>query len=101
MLEVREVTVCLGKARVVDRVSLCVAKGSTVALVGPNGAGKTTLVRAISGLLDVANGEIRARLDDRDVVLTRLDAHDIVRRGISHVPEGRGLFNDLSVHENL
>jgi branched-chain amino acid transport system ATP-binding protein len=101
MLEVRNVTVFLGKACVVDRASLSVAKGSTVALVGPNGAGKTTLVRAISGLLEVVDGEIRARLDDRDVLLTELGAHEIVRRGISHVPEGRGLFNDLSVHDNL
>jgi branched-chain amino acid transport system ATP-binding protein len=101
MLDVRDLTVFLGKACVVDGASLTVASGSTVALVGPNGAGKTTLVRAISGLVKVAQGQIRARLADRDVALTELGAHEIVRRGVSHVPEGRGLFNELSVHDNL
>jgi len=101
LLEVRDVTVYLGKAKVVDCASLTVPRGSTVALVGPNGAGKTTLVRAISGVLPISAGEIRARLGDQEIALTDLSAHDIVRRGISHVPEGRGLFSALSVQDNL
>jgi branched-chain amino acid transport system ATP-binding protein len=101
MLKVRDVTVFLGKAKVVDRASLTVPRGSTVALVGPNGAGKTTLVRAISGVLRISEGEIRAHLDDQQIALTDLSAHEIVRLGISHVPEGRGLFSALSVQDNL
>lgn len=101
MLEVRDVTVFLGKAKVVDRASLTIVRGSTVALVGANGAGKTTLVRAISGLLRISEGEIRAHVNDHEIALTDLSAHDIVRLGISHVPEGRGLFSALSVQDNL
>jgi branched-chain amino acid transport system ATP-binding protein len=101
MLDVRDVTVFLGKAKVVDRASLSITRGSTVALVGPNGAGKTSLVRAISGMVDVAQGDIQARLADQDIALGKLSAHEIVRRGISHVPEGRGLFTALSVQDNL
>lgn len=101
MLEVRDITVFLGKAKIVERASLTVPRGRTVALVGPNGAGKTTLVRAISGLLKVSDGEIQAHLGGQDMELTALSAHDIVQRGISHVPEGRGLFTTLSVRDNL
>jgi branched-chain amino acid transport system ATP-binding protein len=97
MLEVHDVTVFLGKARVVDRASLAVPRGATVALVGPNGAGKTTLVRSISGLLPISGGEIRKEA----ISLTALSAHQIVERGVSHVPEGRGLFSALSVQDNL
>jgi branched-chain amino acid transport system ATP-binding protein len=97
MLEVREVSVYLGKARVVDRASLSVPRGNTVALVGPNGAGKTSLVRAISGLLPLAGGEIRKD----EFSLTAVPAHKIVERGVAHVPEGRGLFTALSVQDNL
>jgi branched-chain amino acid transport system ATP-binding protein len=97
MLEVNQVTVYLGKAKVVDRASLSVPRGTTVALVGPNGAGKTSLVRAISGLLPLAGGEIRKD----EVSLTAFPAHKIVESGVAHVPEGRGLFTALSVQDNL
>jgi branched-chain amino acid transport system ATP-binding protein len=97
MLEVRDVSVYLGKARVVDRASLVVPRGATVALVGPNGAGKTSLLRAISGLLPISDGQIRKE----NVALAALKAHEIVQRGIAHVPEGRGLFTALSVQDNL
>ena len=97
MLEVRDVSVDLGKARVVDRASLSVPRGNTVALVGPNGAGKTSLVRAISGLLPLAGGEIRKD----EFSLSAFPAHKIVERGVAHVPEGRGLFTALSVQDNL
>jgi branched-chain amino acid transport system ATP-binding protein len=97
MLEVRDVTVFLGKACVVRGASLAVPRGATVALVGPNGAGKTTLVRAISGMVPISSGEIRKET----LSLTALSAHQIVEQGISHVPEGRGLFTGLSVQDNL
>src|SRR3954462_7533373 len=97
MLEVRDVSVHLGKARVVDRASLAVPRGATIALVGPNGAGKTSLLRAISGLLPISGGEIRKE----ETSLTALKAHEIVQHGIAHVPEGRGLFTGLSVQDNL
>jgi branched-chain amino acid transport system ATP-binding protein len=74
-----------------------VPRGTTVALVGPNGAGKTSLVRAISGLLPLAAGEIRKD----ELSLTSFPAHKIVERGVAHVPEGRGLFTALSVQDNL
>src|SRR5688500_18785800 len=97
MLEVRDITVFLGKAKVVDRASLAVPRGATVALVGPNGAGKTTLLRAISGVVPVASGELRKQ----ETSLTAMSAHQIVQHGIAHVPEGRGLFTALSVQDNL
>ena len=97
MLEVRDATVFLGKAKIVDRASLAVPRGSTVALVGPNGAGKTTLLRAISGLVPLAGGDVRKD----EISLTTLSAHQIVEQGISQVPEGRGLFTALSVQDNL
>ncbi len=78
-------------------VSLSVAEGETVALVGANGAGKTTLLRTIAGAHRPAAG--RVVFDGADI--TRIRAHDRVRMGISLVPEGRRLFPDLTVEENL
>jgi branched-chain amino acid transport system ATP-binding protein len=101
ILDVRDVTVFLGKAKVVDGASISIRPGSTVALVGPNGAGKTTLVRAISGLVKVSSGVMEASLGGKKLSLTTMDAHDIVRHGLCHVPEGRGLFTALSVMDNL
>ena len=78
-------------------VSLEVAEGETVALVGANGAGKTTLLRTIAGAHRPAAGRILFDGDD----ITRVRAHDRVRLGIALVPEGRRLFPDLTVEENL
>ena len=78
-------------------VSLDVAEGETVALVGANGAGKTTLLRTIAGAHKPAAGRILFDGDD----VTRVRAHDRVRLGIALVPEGRRLFPDLTVEENL
>ena len=78
-------------------VSLDVAEGETVALVGANGAGKTTLLRTIAGAHKPAAGRILFDGDD----VTRVRAHDRLRRGIALVPEGRRLFPDLTVEENL
>ncbi len=97
LLEVRDLWVHHGRAPALKGVSLAVSEGSLVALVGPNGAGKSTLVRTISGLKRASAGEILfegKRID-------RVPAHRIVGLGIAHVPEGRRVFPDMTVYENL
>jgi branched-chain amino acid transport system ATP-binding protein len=103
VLKVADVHVYRGRTHVLKGVSLDVGRGDIVALIGANGAGKTTLLRTLSGLLRPRRGEIRfrARADGPEVDLTRLAAEDIVGLGISHCPEGRGVFARLSVRENL
>ena len=89
-------------ALVLQGVSLRIPRGRTVALLGPNGAGKTTTLRAITGLLPIHEGRVTkgaVRLDGRDV--TGLDAEGIVRQGVAQVMEGRRIFADLTVEENL
>ena len=86
-----------GAVEVLHSVDVEVGEGEIVAVLGANGAGKTTLLRTISGVLVRAEAEIR--LDGEDV--TRLSAPQRVRAGIVHVPEGRRVFTDLSVRENL
>src|SRR3982751_118604 len=78
-------------------VSLEVKAGESVAVIGPNGAGKTTLLRVISKLIAPASGDIR--LEGRS--LAKVAAHEVVARGIAHVPENRRLFPRLTVEENL
>ncbi len=78
-------------------VNLLVPPSSVVALLGPNGAGKTTLLRVASGLLRPSSGQVL--LDGEDV--SRLAPNQLVKRGVCHVPEGRGIFPSLSVRENL
>ena len=78
-------------------VSLEVKAGESVAVIGPNGAGKTTLLRVISKLIEPASGDIR--LEGRS--LAKVAAHEVVARGIAHVPENRRLFPRLTVEENL
>jgi branched-chain amino acid transport system ATP-binding protein len=90
-----------GAARVLDRVSLTVAAGEAVALLGANGNGKTTLMRCVLGLVRPSAGQIRAHLGGRSIVLNRLAPEEIVDLGIALVPEGRRLFRDLSVEDNL
>lgn len=97
MLELTDVAVSYGSINALHDVSLKVETGSIVTLIGANGAGKSTTLRAISGLLRVNNGWIR--YEDQDV--TNSAPHKIVARGISHVPEGRMIFANLTVHENL
>jgi branched-chain amino acid transport system ATP-binding protein len=91
--------VCAGYAgtRVLRDVNLTVPPGSVVALLGANGAGKTTLLRVASGLLRPTSG--RVTLDDRDV--TALRPFELVTAGVCHVPEGRGVFPNLTVRDNL
>jgi branched-chain amino acid transport system ATP-binding protein len=86
-----------GPIRALKGVTLEVRSGEIVALLGNNGAGKTTTLKTISGLLVPRQGTVH--LEDR--VLTGTPPHDVVGRGIGHVPEGRRIFNRLSVRENL
>jgi branched-chain amino acid transport system ATP-binding protein len=97
MLEVQEVSTVYGAVRALDAVSLAVEPGSVTAVLGANGAGKTTLLRTISGLVRPSGG--RVVLDGADI--TSAPVEDIVRRGVSHVPEGRGVIGELTVEENL
>jgi branched-chain amino acid transport system ATP-binding protein len=97
MLEVEELRTEYGPVRAVDGVSLTVPKGEVIAVLGANGAGKTSLLRTISGLVPATAG--RVRLDGEDI--TALPVEAIVRRGLAHVPEGRGVIAELTVAENL
>jgi branched-chain amino acid transport system ATP-binding protein len=97
VLEVREVSAYYGRIRALDCVSLTVASGEIVSLIGANGAGKTTLLNTISGVVPAASGEVVWRGQP----ITRFPAEQIVRLGISHVPERRQVFGSMTVHENL
>jgi branched-chain amino acid transport system ATP-binding protein len=97
MLELRNVVSCYGKIAAVKGVSLVVKRGQLVALIGANGAGKTTTLRSISGLLQPTEGQIL--FEGQDV--TRVSAREILRLGIAHAPEGRRVFPQMSVQENL
>ncbi len=100
LLKVDNLEVCYGVISALQDVSVEIAPGEIVTLIGANGAGKTTLLRTISGLIKPARGAVRW-LDNGDVALQSLRPHEIVRLGVSHVPEGRQVFPHLSVRENL
>jgi branched-chain amino acid transport system ATP-binding protein len=97
MLEASNLVVRYGAVQALDGVSIQVGAGEIVAIVGSNGVGKTTLLRCLAGVLQPASGEIR--LDGEDV--TALRSHQRIKRGLVLVPEGRRLFPDLSVADNL
>ncbi len=97
MLEVREVTVAYGMVRALEKVSLTVEAGTITAVLGANGAGKTTLLRCVNGLVRPRSGHIL--LDGEDI--TRAPVEEMVRHGLAHVPEGRGVVTELSVQDNL
>jgi branched-chain amino acid transport system ATP-binding protein len=101
LLSVANLEVCYGVISALQDVSLHIDAGEIVTLIGSNGAGKTTLLRAISGLLKPQRGQILWSEDNEQVDLTRLQAHQIVHRGISQVPEGRQVFAHHTVRENL
>ena len=96
LLEVADLRAGYGAGEVLHGIALSVAQGGVTALLGANGAGKTTTLRAICGML-ARSGEIRFDGERIDAVATE----DIARRGIAHVPDGRGTFLDLTVEENL
>jgi branched-chain amino acid transport system ATP-binding protein len=97
MLRVEDLDVYYGEIRALKGVALEVGRGEIVALLGNNGAGKTTTLRAVSGLLVPRRG--RVALEGSSLV--GVPPHDVVLRGIAHVPEGRRIFNRLTVRENL
>lgn len=97
MLEVRNLVVFYGKNCALSDASLTVGEGEIVSLVGGNGAGKTTTLKTISGWIKPSSGSIE--FDKQDIRLW--SSREIVKLGIAHVPEGRRLFNDMSVLENL
>jgi branched-chain amino acid transport system ATP-binding protein len=97
MLEVRALHASYGEMTALWGVDLTIARGEFVAVVGPNGAGKSTLINAISGLVDVPEGHILFEGED----LRAVPAQDRVRRGLVQSPEGRKLFPEMSVEENL
>lgn len=97
LLELEDAHVHYDKVEALKGVSLALNKGDIVTLIGANGAGKTTTLRAISGLIQPTSGQIRFEGERID----RLTPDRILRIGIAHVPEGRHVFPDLSVNENL
>ena len=97
MLVVEDLDVSYGTSQALFDVSMEVAAGSLVAVLGANGAGKSTLARTVSGLVPPAAG--RVRFDGVDV--TKRAAHKLSAEGLTHIPEGRGIFPGLTVHENL
>jgi len=96
-LTIRGLTAGYGRATVLHGIDIDVAPGQHIAVLGPNGAGKTTLLRAISGLADVRDGEITFAGES----LVGAAPHDVVQRGVIHVPEGRHVFPEFTVAENL
>jgi branched-chain amino acid transport system ATP-binding protein len=97
MLAIEGLKVRYGAVEALKGISLQVGQGEVVTLIGGNGAGKSTLMRAIGGLVKVAGGSIR--FEGRDI--TGIRGHDCVRLGIGHSPEGRLVFGDQSVRDNL
>jgi branched-chain amino acid transport system ATP-binding protein len=97
MLSLNNITIHYGKAEAVHDVTMKVAKGSVTGLVGNNGAGKSTILKAISGLLKLSSGDIT--FEDRRIDGT--ESHEIVRLGVVQVPEGRRLFPQMTVLDNL
>ena len=97
MLKVDNINVYYGQIHTLKDVSIEVKKGEIVALIGANGAGKTTTLRTISGLLRSKTGRIE--FNDEDISHT--EAHKLVSKGIAHVPEGRHVFLQMTVQENL
>ena len=97
LLEIHELSVSYGPVQALTGVSFGLAEGAITAVLGANGAGKTTLLRTINGLLRPRSGAVRVAGQD----VTSLAVEDVVRLGVAHVPEGRGVITELTVAENL
>ena len=97
MLEVKDLEVYYGVIQAIKGISFHVDKGEIIALIGANGAGKTTTLHTVTGLISPKNGHVL--FEGKDI--TKIPAHRIVSMGMAHVPEGRRVFAELSVYENL
>lgn len=97
MLEIKDLEVYYGMIQALKGISFSVDEGEVIALIGANGAGKTTTLHTITGLLEASQGQVL--FDGKDI--TRIPAHKIVTMGMAHVPEGRRVFANLSVLQNL
>ena len=97
LLEVNNLEVNYGLIKAVKGVSFEVKEGEIVALIGANGAGKTTIMHALNGLLPKAAGTVTFGTDD----ITSIKAHKLVSMGMAQVPEGRRIFGELTVYDNL
>jgi len=97
MLETKNLNVFYGAINALNDVSITVQPGEIVAIIGSNGAGKSTLLRTISGLIRPRSGSVTYNGEQ----LTTLQPHEIVKRGLSHAPEGRRIFTNMTVEENL
>src|SRR5258705_11738236 len=97
LLELRRLEVHYGGIRAVAGVDLAIAEGELVCLIGANGAGKTSTLKAICGLISSRTGEVRYAGED----VSRAAVHVLPRKGLVMVPEGRGIFPQLTVEENL
>jgi branched-chain amino acid transport system ATP-binding protein len=97
MLEIQDLSVSYGAVRALDGVTMSVTAGTITAVLGANGAGKTSLLRSVNGLVRTSGGSIS--VDGTDV--RRRRPEDVVRLGVAHVPEGRGVIGELTVEENL
>lgn len=103
MLSVNQLHVKYNQVHAVKGISFTVAKGEMITLIGSNGAGKTSILSAITGLVPKAGGEVlyRGGADSVERPITHLKTSEIVRLGIVHIPEGRRIFSELTVEENL
>lgn len=97
MLEVKDLQVYYGVIQALKGISFEVNQGEVIALIGANGAGKTTTLQTLTGIIPAKAGSIS--FEGRDI--TRIPAHKIVEMGMAHVPEGRRVFADMTVYENL
>ena len=97
MLEVKDLQVSYGMIQAIKGISFEVNQGEVIALIGANGAGKTTILHTVTGLLAPKAGSIVFEGQD----ITKVPAHKIVSMGMAHVPEGRRVFAQLSVYDNL
>ncbi len=97
ILEVNDLNVYYGAIHAIKNISFEIKKGEIVTLIGANGAGKTSTLHAVSGLLPLKSGEVSLN----GVNVTGVEAHKLVTQGMAHVPEGRRIFTDLTVLENL
>ena len=97
MLEIKDLEVYYGMIQAIKGISFHVDQGEVIALIGANGAGKTTTLHTVTGLLSAKRGSIL--FEGKDI--TKVPAHKIVAMGMAHVPEGRRVFANLSVYQNL